>query len=130
MKPPVETIRLSNSAHDRLVQLRRATGIEHWNILCRWALCLSLAERDEIPPLLRSDRSNVEMSWNTFAGQWSDVLISLVSVRWREAVKTNPQLSLADYFYMMLEFGITILPKAISKSDQRNLCALPALERI
>ncbi|MGL6135731.1 MAG: DndE family protein, partial [Planktothrix sp.] len=44
MEPPVERIRLSQTAKEQLTKLKRITKIDNWNILCRWALCRSLAE--------------------------------------------------------------------------------------
>ena len=44
MNNPVERVRLSKSAEDQLNKLKRSTKIKQWNILCRWALCRSLAE--------------------------------------------------------------------------------------
>jgi DNA sulfur modification protein DndE len=38
MKPPVETVRISKQGRDQLIKIRRQTGIENWNIICRWAL--------------------------------------------------------------------------------------------
>lgn len=65
-----DTVRLNQQSKDQLIRLKRSTGVRNWNVLCRWALCLSLADpspfRGEAPP---SD-SNVEMSWKTFAGQY------------------------------------------------------------
>ena len=37
----IDHIRLSQQAKDQLIKLKRVTGIEHWNVLCRWALCVS-----------------------------------------------------------------------------------------
>ena len=33
----IEHIRLSQHAKDQLIKLKRVTGIDHWNELCRWA---------------------------------------------------------------------------------------------
>lgn len=61
-------VRITQQAKDQLVKVKRITGIKQWNVLCRWALCASLA--DESPPLVRMVRpdSNVEMTWKVFAG--------------------------------------------------------------
>ena len=45
-----EHIRLSQQARESLVKLKRYTGIPHWNTLCRWAFCLSLAESSQPAP--------------------------------------------------------------------------------
>src|SRR6185312_1458243 len=64
----LDTVRLDAETKIRLTTLKRRTGIENWNILCRWAFCLSLA--DEAPVRDRTERSvgAVEMTWKTFAG--------------------------------------------------------------
>ena len=51
----IDHIRFSQQAKDQLIKFKRVTGIEHWNILCRWALCVSLAE-DSVRPLRRFHR--------------------------------------------------------------------------
>lgn len=77
----LEVIRLSRPARDRLVRLKRTTGITQWNVLCRWALALSL--KDMSTPLVKEivTDSNVEMSWRTFAGQYGDIYLSLLRQR-------------------------------------------------
>ena len=77
----IDHIRLSQQAKDQLIKLKRVTGIEHWNVLCRWALCVSLAE-SSIPPAAKipSD-SNVEMSWKVFGGRHTDLYLALVKER-------------------------------------------------
>ena len=57
------------------------TGIQNWNVLCRWALCWSLAEPSVpggVDPL--SD-SNVEMDWSTFAGEYSEIYEAIIRQR-------------------------------------------------
>lgn len=77
----LDNIRLSQSARDRLVWLKRTTGITQWNILCRWALALSLKDRST--PLMKEivTDSNVEMTWKTFAGPYGDVYLALLKQR-------------------------------------------------
>ncbi|WP_405545569.1 DNA sulfur modification protein DndE [Streptomyces phaeochromogenes] len=77
----LENIRLATPSKDRLVRLKRTTGITQWNVLCRWALALSLA--DASTPLVKDivTDSNVEMSWKTFAGQNGDLYLALLKQR-------------------------------------------------
>src|SRR4051812_18336932 len=77
----METIRLSKSAKDQLLTLKRRTGIQHWNVLCRWALCRSLAEASSPPDVPIPSDSNVEMTWRVFAGEFGDVFLALVRHR-------------------------------------------------
>ncbi|MGW2407210.1 DNA sulfur modification protein DndE [Streptomyces sp. NPDC001739] len=77
----LENVRLSQPAKDRLVWLKRTTGITQWNVLCRWALALSL--KDPSTPLVKEivTDSNVEMSWKTFTGQYGDIYLALLKQR-------------------------------------------------
>ena len=77
----IKQIRLSNPAKDKLSRLKGKTGIKNWNVLCRWALCFSLHE-NTIPtdvPIVAD--SNVEMSWYTFAGEYSEIYEALI-IEW------------------------------------------------
>lgn len=40
----IKQIKLSNAAKDKLSRLKGKTGIQNWNVLCRWAFCFSLKE--------------------------------------------------------------------------------------
>jgi len=84
MKPPIETIRISQQGKDQLIKLRRNTGIANWNVLCRWAFCVSI--RDSKPPIAFSDRleGGVEMTWKVFAGEQSDIYAVLARLRARQ----------------------------------------------
>ncbi|MEI6068120.1 MAG: DNA sulfur modification protein DndE [Methylococcaceae bacterium] len=76
----IDIIRLSEKQKQQLIILKRKTGIENWNVLCRWALCLSLSD-PTIPPKedIPSD-SNVEMTWKTFAGEYQDAYLSILKI--------------------------------------------------
>lgn len=77
----IDAVRLSQPARDRLVWLKRTTGITQWNVLCRWALLLSL--KDPSTPLVKEvvTDSNVEMTWKTFAGAQGDIYLALLKQR-------------------------------------------------
>lgn len=71
--PPIDAIRLDTDTKIQLSTLKRRTGIENWNVLCRWAFCLSLADR--VPIRERAERGGgaIEMSWKTFAGEDDEI---------------------------------------------------------
>ena len=81
MRPPVRVVRVSVVARGQLIWLKRATHIDQWNVLCRWALCRSLAD-PTLPAALHDDEmSNIEMSWPVFAGPMGDLLVLLLRQR-------------------------------------------------
>jgi DNA sulfur modification protein DndE len=118
MKPPVETVRISQRGKEILTRLKVKTGIDQWNILCRWALCTSLHSPNAPPSLQGQHDSNVEMSWKTFAGPLSDSLAALVAFRAKsDGIDTNDHESVAHSFRSHLERGISKLQAAKSLED-------------
>jgi DNA sulfur modification protein DndE len=81
MEPPTDRIRLSQTAKDQLTKLKRLTKIDQWNILCRWALCRSLAEASIPPAVPIPADSNVEMTWRVFGGDLADFLLIALKQR-------------------------------------------------
>ncbi|NYH17828.1 DNA sulfur modification protein DndE [Paraburkholderia bryophila] len=64
----IERVKLTSAAKNQLIALKRRTGVEHNNALCRHALCLSLAN-PSLPPLERFNFSGgIEIDWRTFTG--------------------------------------------------------------
>jgi DNA sulfur modification protein DndE len=103
---PLDTIRLSNQARDRLVTLKRRTGITHWNTLCRWAFCRSLAEPAPPPATRIPADSNVEMSWRTFAGPHGALYWALLRHRCHTDGLPLDEETLAQQFRLHLDRGI------------------------
>jgi len=106
MKPPIETIRLSQKAKDQLVEIKKQTGIENWNILCRWAFCLSLNEATEPSFVSPNSLSEVEINWKVFAGVNSYIYISVFKQRWGSLQMKN---DIDDYFLSHLNRGVGLL---------------------
>ena len=105
----IKQIKLSSAAKDKLGRLKGKTGIKNWNILCRWALCFSLSE-NTIPtdvPIVAD--SNVEMSWYTFGGEYSDIYDALMIAWCKKMDLPTDEDTLAKYFKLHLERGIAYL---------------------
>ena len=105
----IEHIHLSQQAKEQLSRLKRTTGIGAWNILCRWALCVSLAE-PSVPPRKRIPAdSNVEMSWRVFGGRLGDVYLAAVKERClQDGLETDNE-TVADQFRLHLHRGVAYL---------------------
>ena len=105
----VKQVRLSNDAKDKLARLKGKTGIKNWNVLCRWALCYSLSDGSIPTDIKINSDSNVEMSWYTFAGEYSEIYEALI-IAWCVSVglPTDKE-TLSKYFKLHLERGIARL---------------------
>ena len=108
----IETIHLSEKAKTQLLTLKRKTGIQHWNVLCRWAFCTSLAE-ESIPPHedIPSD-SSVEMTWKTFGGSHASVYMALLRQRAKYDKYSLNDENESYYFRLHLHRGISYLSGA------------------
>jgi DNA sulfur modification protein DndE len=80
---PIERIRISQQAKDQLLKLKRATGIERWDVLCRWAFCTSLAEPGVPAAAGIIAESKLEMSWEVFGGPHHPLYAALLEARCR-----------------------------------------------
>jgi DNA sulfur modification protein DndE len=107
--------------------LKRRTGITHWNVLCRWALCRSLAEPAPPPAAKLTLDSNVEMTWRTFAGEHGDELWALLRYRCHQDGLDLDEETLAQQFRLHLHRGIGYLFGDPRVTDVAGLASL-ALE--
>ena len=109
MEPPIDRIRLSQTAKEQLTKLKRGTKIDQWNILCRWAFCRSLAEPTIPSPVPIPADSNVEMSWRVFGGDISDILLIALKQRcYNDGLSCDTEV-LATQFRLHLHRGIGYL---------------------
>ncbi|MEG8181223.1 DNA sulfur modification protein DndE [Nocardia terpenica] len=120
----IEHIRLSQTARDQLITLKRRTGIAHWNVLCRWALCRSLAEPGPPPNVKLTLDSNVEMNWRTFGGDIGDVLWSLVRLRCHQDGLGIDEDVVAQQFRLHLHRGIGYLVGDPQVTDAAGLASI------
>jgi DNA sulfur modification protein DndE len=105
----IKQVRLSNQAKEQLIRLKTRTGIQNWNVLCRWALCISLREPTPPSPIDVPADSNVEMSWHTFGGEQHEIYLALVKERCvRDGLGCDDDV-VARQFRLHLHRGISYL---------------------
>ena len=113
----IRNVKLSNQAKEQLIRLKTRTGIDQWNVLCRWALCVSLKEPT---PIDYPANSNVEMTWQTFAGEHHELYLAIVKERCdADGLDCNDEKVVSVQFRLHLHRGIGYLatPGAIRGID-------------
>ena len=105
----IKQIKLSESAKEKLSRLKGKTGIKNWNVLCRWALCYSLSEGTMPTDITIPSDSNVEMSWYTFAGEYSEIYEALIKAWCLDMNLAIDDETVSKYFKLHLERGIAHL---------------------
>ncbi|HVT92602.1 MAG TPA: DNA sulfur modification protein DndE [Bryobacteraceae bacterium] len=127
MKPPVDSIRVGRRGREQLTKLRRATAIENYNILCRWAICASLREPSAPPPVKGDLDGGVEMSWKVFAGEHSGVYIALLAMRRADDLKRGNKWDEAEHFRRHLHRGLNFLDAKLESFEGHELLSALAL---
>lgn len=112
MKPPVTTVKVSTKGKDTLIKVKRSSGLEQWNEICRIALCASLANPTPPAPREKLPDSNIEMDWKTFAGQYQDELAALIKYKANtDGVDYSNKEMMGSYFRSHLERGIMAISR-------------------
>ena len=126
MNLPAELERIKVPLQDKssLIALKRRTGIEHWNVLCRWAFCLSLSEKKPPKPIGMEPDSNIEMGWKTFGGEYSQLLFHLLVERCLKDGLPIEQKEIVNQFKLHLHRGIGYLS---AKGKTNSIASLIAL---
>jgi DNA sulfur modification protein DndE len=105
----IKQFRLSGQAREQLIRLKTRTGITQWNILCRWAFCLSLRQPTPPTPLDIPSDSNIEMTWQVFGGEAHELYLALLKQRCqRDGLGTADDVLLKQ-FRLHLHRGISHL---------------------
>ena len=117
----IENVHLSQKAKDQLIKLKRITGIQNWNILCRWGFCVSIAD-DTVPPFLNIPNENaVEMTWRVFGGTHHEIYTALLKIRCKSDGLQLDKSTLTQQFRLHLHRGIGQLSENMSSSKIENL---------
>jgi DNA sulfur modification protein DndE len=124
MDNPLERVRISQTAEEQLIKLKRSTKIKQWNILCRWALCRSLAEPSIPSPVAIKTDSKVEIAWNVFGGEIANILLIALKQRChQDGLGTEPD-TLKQQFTLHLHRGIGYLAGDQNIQQIEDLAAL------
>jgi DNA sulfur modification protein DndE len=120
----IKQIRLSSQARDQLIRLKTRTGIDQWNIICRWAFCVSLHEPTPPTPIDIPADSNVEMTWHVFGGECHELYMAVLKARCiRDGLDTTPE-TIQRQFRLHLHRGISYLATPNKVRSISDLVAL------
>ncbi|MEB4633720.1 DNA sulfur modification protein DndE [Burkholderia contaminans] len=105
----IERVKLTSIAKNQLIALKRKTGIEHNNVLCRHALCLSLANASAPPEETFNFSGGLEIDWRTFTGGNEGLYSNLIIVRLlRDKIQPTPN-SIRQALLLHLHRGLSYL---------------------
>lgn len=117
----IDNVKISEKAKNQLITLKRRTGIQNWNVLCRWAFCLSLGEPTAPPNENIVTDSTVEMTWRTFTGGDEALYLALLIEKARVDKVSIDKVELNHYFKLHLHRGISYLNSAPTDSIENYI---------
>jgi DNA sulfur modification protein DndE len=117
----IDNVKISEKAKNQLITLKRRTGIQNWNVLCRWAFCLSLREPTAPPNENIVTDSTVEMTWRTFTGGDEALYLALLIEKARVDKVSIDKVELNHYFKLHLHRGISYLNSAPTDSIENYI---------
>ena len=110
-----DSVRVSEHGKLIMIRMKNPTGIQNWNIFCRWAFCLSLSDKTMVTEHRVTELSNVEMSWRTFAGIYDDVYWALLLQRAEVDNVAMTSAALSYYANLHVERGLSQLNLKVKK---------------
>jgi DNA sulfur modification protein DndE len=117
----MERIKLSASARNQLATLKRRTGIEHNNAICRHALCMSLANPSVPPEENFSFAGGLEIDWRTLTGGHEALYTNALVVRLVMDGRKVSEESIRQTLLLHVHRGLSYL---VSQRDDDLLTAM------
>lgn len=105
----MERVKLTSAARNQLATIKRRTGIEHNNAICRHALCISLANPSVPPNENFTFSGGLEIDWRTLAGGQDDLYTNLLIVRLLSEGKRISEESIRQTFLLHVHRGLSYL---------------------
>ncbi|GAB4089930.1 DndE family protein [Hydrogenophaga soli] len=105
----MERVKLTSAARNQLATIKRRTGIEHNNAICRHALCISLANPSVPPNENFSFSGGLEIDWRTLTGGQEDLYTNLLIVRLLSEGKRISEDAIRQAFLLHVHRGLSYL---------------------
>ena len=104
----IDLLRTSANVRNSLTRIKTITGIPNWNIICRWALCLSL-KQTSLPREVDEKLDGIEIDYDILVGKnksiYTQLLINNLISHKVEIDKKN----LTKYLYAHVNRGVNII---------------------
>ena len=104
----IDLLRTSANVRNSLTRIKTITGIPNWNIICRWAFCLSL-KQTSLPREVDEKLDGIEIDYDTLVGKnksiYTQLLINNLIYHKVEIDKKN----LTKYLYAHVNRGVNII---------------------
>ena len=104
----VDILRTSSNVKSSLTRIKTITGISNWNIICRWALCLSL-KQTSLPREVEEKLDGVEIDYDTLVGKNKSIYTQLLINNLVTHNVAVDKKNLTKYLYAHVNRGVNII---------------------
>ena len=77
MDTNIDILRTSMNVKNSLTRIKSITGIPNWNILCRWAFCLSI-KQTSLPREVEEKLDGIEIDYEILVGRNKSIYTQLL----------------------------------------------------
>ena len=104
----IDILRTSSNVKSSLTRIKTITGISNWNIICRWALCLSL-KQTSLPREVEEKLDGVEIDYDTLVGKNKSIYTQLLINNLVTHKVALDKKNLTKYLYAHVNRGVNII---------------------
>ena len=104
----LDVLRTSTNVKNSLTRIKTLTGIPNWNIICRWALCLSL-KQTSLPREVEEKLDGVEIDYDTLVGKNKSIYTQLLINNLVTHNVAVDKKNLTKYLYAHVNRGVNII---------------------
>ena len=115
----LDTLRTTTNLKNILSRIKGITGIQYWNVLCRWGLSLSLKQK-KLPRLVDEKLDGVEIDFDVFVGKNKNIYTQLLINNLRKNKIEINRDNAYKYLIAHVNRGINI----IYNKKMKNICDL------
>lgn len=105
----IESLKLSERSSIEISTIKRNTKIETMNVICRWALTVSLSSDLPPPPLAKEDKILREIDWKIFAGDYEHLIMALLKSRMVQEKLSVDNETLNDQLRAHVQRGLSLI---------------------
>ena len=104
----IDILRTSSNVKSSLTRIKTITGISNWNIICRWAFCLSLKQKS-LPREVEEKLDGVEIDYDTLVGKNKSIYTQLLINNLVTHNVAVDKKNLTKYLYAHVNRGVNII---------------------
>ena len=104
----IDLLRTSANVRNSLTRIKTITGIPNWNIICRWAFCLSL-KQTSLPREVDEKLDGIEIDYDTLVGKNKSIYTQLLINNLISHKVEIDRKNLTKYLYAHVNRGVNII---------------------